>query len=221
MPRGPARRKVGTAGRRPKRERIRRTPEAARALILDAASRVLADLGPDRAGLKEVAAAAGVSHALVTHYFGTFSALVEEVLEVQMAALRDAMIRQISEADDDPSVQELIQLLFAEFRNPVYGRLVAWAVLSGRIDATSFFSSRKKGLRAIVDALVLRTSRRGRKLDRDEVERLVIVVWCTVSSYAVAAPTLWRALGRRPSRERDAQFAAMLAEIVEQRLETT
>ena len=74
--------------RRP--ERIRRTPKAARALILEAASGVLADLGPDRAGLKEVAAAAGVSHALVTHYFGTFSALVEEVLEVPLTHLQDA-----------------------------------------------------------------------------------------------------------------------------------
>lgn len=181
---------------------------------------MLADLGPDRAGLKEVAAAAGVSHALVTHYFGTFAALIEEVLEVQMAALRDAMIRQISEAGEDPGVEELIQMLFAEFRKPVYGRLIAWALLSGRIDATSFFSSRKKGLRAIVDALIGRASEQGQELDRDEVERLVIVIWCTVSSYAIAAPTLWRALGHRPSRRRDAQFATMLAEIVRQRVET-
>lgn len=219
MPRVSPRRKVGSDTKAAKRPRIRRTPEAARALILDAASRVLADLGPDRAGLKDVAAAAGVSHALVTHYFGTFSALVEEVLEVQMGNLRDAIVRRISEGDVDPGVQEVIQLLFAEFREPLYGRLVAWALLSGRIDATSFFSSRKKGLRAIANAVVGRTSGQGRELDRDEVERLVIMVWCTVASYAVAAPTLWQALGRRPSQRRDAQFAAMLAEIVQQRLE--
>ncbi len=213
MPRG----SKGSKGKGPKRERIRRTPEAARALILDAASRVLADLGPDRAGLKEVAASAGVSHALVTHYFGTFSALVEEVLEAQMGSLRDAVIRQISAADDDIGVPELIDILFTELGKPVYGRLVAWALLSGRIETTSFFTNRKKGLRSIAAAVVARNQ--DAQLDPNEVERLVILVWCTVSSYAVAGPTLWRALGHRPSKRRDAQFAAMLTEMVQERLE--
>ena len=36
------------------------------------AAEVLAELGPDRAGLKDVARRAGVSHGLVTHYFGPF-----------------------------------------------------------------------------------------------------------------------------------------------------
>ncbi len=229
MPPGPARPKRGKLGRtgsvagaagRSKQARIRRTPEAARALILGAASHVLAELGPDRAGLKEVAVAAGVSHALVTHYFGTFSALVEEVLELQMTALRDAIVHQIAEADVDWGVQELIQLLFVEFRKPVYGRLVAWALLSGRIDASSFFSSRNKGLRTIADAVVGRSSGKDQRIGRDEVERLIVMVWCTVASYAVAAPTLWQALGRRPSQRRDRQFAAMLAEIVQLRLDT-
>ena len=219
MPRRAAKPKLAGANSGMKRTRVRRTPEAARALILDAASRVLAELGPDRAGLKEVAAAAHVSHALVTHYFGTFSALVEEVLELQMGELRDAIIQQISQGDADWSVQELIELLFAELRKPAYGRLAAWALLSGRIDASSFFTSRKKGLRAIADVVVARASGHGRKLDRDEVERLIVMVWCTVASYSVAAPTLWQALGRRPSQRRDAQFATMLAAIVNQRLE--
>ena len=51
--------------------RRRRPPELARQEIVDAAERVFAASQPDQVGLKEVAREAGVSHALITHYFGT------------------------------------------------------------------------------------------------------------------------------------------------------
>ena len=63
------------------RKRVRRSPEEARTLILDAADAVFREHLPDAVGLKEVAKAAGVSHALVTHYFGTYANLVEAALE--------------------------------------------------------------------------------------------------------------------------------------------
>src|SRR6185312_12580404 len=52
-----------------RRVRRRRAPETARQEILDAAERVFARLHPDEAGLKVVGREAGVSHALITHYF--------------------------------------------------------------------------------------------------------------------------------------------------------
>jgi len=67
-------------GRESESKRVRRDPEEARSVILDAAERVFAEKGPDAAGLKDVAAMAGVSHALVSHYFGSYDALVEETL---------------------------------------------------------------------------------------------------------------------------------------------
>ena len=38
--------------------------------------------------MKDVARGAGVSHALVSHYFGTYDALVEAVLERRAEAIR-------------------------------------------------------------------------------------------------------------------------------------
>ena len=67
----------------PKR-RQRRTPEAARELILQTAQRLIAERGPDRIGLKEIAQAAGISHALINHYFGSYEALVEETIRAQV-----------------------------------------------------------------------------------------------------------------------------------------
>ncbi len=68
--------------------RTRRSPEEARAVILRAAESLLADRGPDGVGLKDVAVRAGVSHALVTHYFGTIDALIDAALEAHAAEQR-------------------------------------------------------------------------------------------------------------------------------------
>ena len=59
--------------------RRRRSPELAKQEIMDAAERVFVEFQPDQVGLKDVAREAGVSHALITHYFGTFANMIEAV----------------------------------------------------------------------------------------------------------------------------------------------
>ncbi len=171
---------------------------------------MLAELGPDRAGLKDVAREAGISHSLVTHYFGTFSALVEEVLAARMGDLREAVLAFIAESSTHTDVEDLIRLVFARARDPVTSRLLAWAFLSGRMEEAAFFAYRRRGLGAIVDAVVARGDVRA---EREEVERRVLLVWCAVLTYGVAGPLLWRALGHEPSPERDADFEAMLTRL--------
>src|SRR4051812_7769023 len=85
-PRQAARRRTPPTARR------RRAPELARQEILDAAERVFGESQPDRVGLKEVAAEAGVSHALITHYFGTYAGLIEAAHERRLRALRETML---------------------------------------------------------------------------------------------------------------------------------
>src|SRR6185503_1118148 len=72
--------------------RRRRDPATARQELLDAAERVFAQRQPDRVGLKEVAREAGVSHALITHYFGTYAGLLEATLERRNRATREAAL---------------------------------------------------------------------------------------------------------------------------------
>jgi AcrR family transcriptional regulator len=52
---------------KPRTKHVRRNPEEARRVILRAAIRTISKQGPAAYGLKDVASAAGVSHALVTH----------------------------------------------------------------------------------------------------------------------------------------------------------
>jgi TetR/AcrR family transcriptional regulator, repressor for neighboring sulfatase len=56
----------------PKRgKRQRRTPEEARRLILEAAQMLIARTGPEGFRLQDIAAAAGISHPLILHHFGS------------------------------------------------------------------------------------------------------------------------------------------------------
>src|SRR5688500_13324653 len=100
--------------------RRRRSPEDARREILDAAERLFASHHPDALGLKPVARAAGVSHALVTHYFGTYAGLVDAVLERRQLALRDHLVTRLRSAPGLPSdTGPLFAALFEALGDPV------------------------------------------------------------------------------------------------------
>src|SRR3954471_12204001 len=118
--------------KRAKLPRRRRTPDEARLEILDAAERVFTESQPDRVGLKEVAREAGVSHALITHYFGTYAGLIEAALERRIRALRERMTTRMFEAGALARPGELLGMLFDALDDPVHLRLMKWMVANER-----------------------------------------------------------------------------------------
>jgi AcrR family transcriptional regulator len=69
----------------------RRTPEDRRAAILEAAQRVFADAPYDAVNMADIAQAAGISRALVNHYFGSKRELFIETLRAVTAAAPEAV----------------------------------------------------------------------------------------------------------------------------------
>lgn len=198
--------------------RVRRSPEEARAVILAAARKVFAELGPDAAGLKQVAAEAGVSHGLITHYFGTFDGLVEATLAEHMHAVRQRLFDQISTADT-LSAENLIAAFFEVIEDPLYGRLAAWAILSGRFQSRDFFPRKEQGPARIVDAVQRWFSAHGDEgIDRQDIELVFILVATAGIGYGMGKSLLWASLGHRDSKARDARFRALMVEIIEDRL---
>ena len=63
----------------------------ARATIRNATLRLFADLGPDVVSVRQIAAAAGVSPALVLHHFGSKAGL-REAVDTHVAGVFDAML---------------------------------------------------------------------------------------------------------------------------------
>ncbi|MEU6976251.1 MULTISPECIES: TetR/AcrR family transcriptional regulator [unclassified Streptomyces] len=113
-------------------KRRRRSPEEARAEILDAATDLIARHGPDGVGLRRVAEAVGVTHGLVTHYFGTYAALVRAVLQRENERKRD-LVRQRLQADGRvPYADGMTRVLFEILGDERYVRLWAWSQLHGR-----------------------------------------------------------------------------------------
>jgi AcrR family transcriptional regulator len=189
-------------------KRIRRDPEEAKAMILDAAERVFSEVGPDAAGLKDVAKNAGVSHALVSHYFGSYDALVEQTLERRITRMREATMRDL--AVSHPDSPDTILDRLAELGNDrVTMRLAAWSMLTGRAAKTTFFSARTKGLAQAVDALAARRAALGLSVPpREAIEFGVVAAMTMVLGFGIAKEALITGLGHKAKSAEAAKFEA-------------
>lgn len=197
------------------KKRVRRSPDEARTLILDAADRVFAKKLPDTVGLKDVAREAGVSHALVTHYFGTYDGLVEATLERRFHQMRDVllprMIRLLAEnADASALLAAHRREVASAVGDPAMVRLGIWAALSGRAEASDFFPHRMQGLKLIADALAARS-----KAKRDDLEIALVTSFALAVVWKTAGRAIAGAMGKRPSKELDAWFEERTADMLD------
>jgi TetR/AcrR family transcriptional regulator, repressor for neighboring sulfatase len=108
-----------------KQKRIRRTPQDARALILDAAEKSMAVDGPAGIRLKDVAKQAGVSHPTILHHFGSREGLVRALNLRTLEDLRTALVGGMNAGNGDDG----IALTFAAYRNGLAQRMV-WLLQS-------------------------------------------------------------------------------------------
>lgn len=178
----------------------RRTPEAAKALILDAATRVFATALPDQIGVREVAVEAGVSHGLITHYFGTYERLIDEVIERRVAAMRSLAFARLGSATFAPSESPLLDVLIELLEDRTLTRLVAWSLLAGHADRVMGGDG---ALGQIVDAMHARVSQLGAAVARDRLEMSVVMSISMVAGWSLAGPALERAAGRREPYSRE------------------
>ncbi|NNC00309.1 TetR/AcrR family transcriptional regulator [Corallococcus exiguus] len=212
--RAPARRP--SAPRRPAKPaapRKRRTPEEARDAILQAAEPLLVEQGPDKVGLQAVAKAAGVSHALVTHYFGTYEALVREVLLRRNELLAASFREHLLAADAPPSAGALLERFFTVVQQGQHSRLMAWALLTGRAEHMPLV--RAQGLRLLADALEFQSGRVAEAQgtpppSRDTVDMTLLVALCASQWFLLAREVLLPVMGRPADAASDARFREVL-----------
>ncbi len=89
--------KKSTSPAKPKR--IRRTPEEAQKLILDAAESSMGAEGPAGLRLQDVARKAGVSHPTILHHFGNRDGLVRALHRRALAELSNTVVSKMGSAD--------------------------------------------------------------------------------------------------------------------------
>lgn len=149
---------------------------ARRQEILDRAIEVFAQRGSDRTSLRTIAAAVGVTHGALTHYFGSLEELLVAVYQ-EGARRADAAAPKVDvtpvekmrrAAHVNREVAGLVQL---------YSMLVAAALEEGHPAARDFATARFARVRSELAADVRRQQKQGRvrsDVDPDAVAALVI-----------------------------------------------
>ncbi|MCR9278354.1 MAG: TetR/AcrR family transcriptional regulator [Pseudomonadaceae bacterium] len=105
--------------------RVRRTPEQARELLLSIAAERLRDIGLKGLNVKDVAAAAGMSHATLLHHFGSAEAMQQALVQ----RLTQSLVTDLVDALQGPASQEPAEIcrgLFTAMARDGHARLAAW-----------------------------------------------------------------------------------------------
>jgi AcrR family transcriptional regulator len=198
----------------PLRRRRRRSPELARQELLDAAERVFSASQPDRVGLKEVAQEAGVSHALITHYFGTYAGLLEAALERRITAMRDVLLARLREPGGLGRPDELLEIVFRTLEDPVHLRLIRWLFASERPAAIHAFGLQRRGIAMVADQVARTLAPEPDASLVHDLEMTLVTALAAAYGYAIARYALAGALGRDPSPALDDEVRGTLAAMV-------
>lgn len=193
--------------------RVRRTPEAARQLLLDAADSLFVDHNPDEVGLKDVAREAGVSHALITHYFGTYAGLVEATLERRLVTLRERIRDRLRDAGAVARPEELLGMLFDALEDPVHLRLMKWVSAGER--PVHVFALQQRGLATIAQQVAHAVRPEPSKQMIETIELALVTAVAAATGWAMSKPALAGAIGQVPSPALDAGVRGTLARMLQ------
>ena len=192
-------------------KRLRRTPEEARRLILDRAQELIARNGPEGLRLQEIAAAAGISHPLILHHFGSREGLVRALVQEAVAELRDKLIATMGSADS--SLEQEFDQVFDAYRDGLAQRL-AWLAT---IDPSGETVGPARIMRDIADSLHARRTAAapaGAAPDRADTEMLVHLIAVAAFGDAIVGRRLWRSAELPATDDADRRFRAWLAGLI-------
>lgn len=184
-------------------KRRRRSPEEARQEILLAAERLLRERDPEHVGLKDIAEAAGVTHGLVAHYFGTYAGVVRAVLARWNRAASMETFERIVESREDLDFDELGVFVFDFLSDRQRARLALWLTFQDDDPRKVGPAGPREGagLRILVDLLEqsmprIRERQGKEAVPRRKIELAVMLTLAVGHGYAVGGERWWRALGR-------------------------
>jgi len=192
-------------------KRQRRTPEEARRLILEAAQALIVTTGPEGLRLQDIAAAAGISHPLILHHFGSREGLVRALTRQAVAELRDKLVAAM--ASSEYSVEEQLDRVFNAFRDGLAQRL-AWLAT---VDPGSGTEGNELIMRDIADTLHARRVARappGVAITRDDTDALIHLVATAAFGDALYGAQLHRSAGLPATSETDRSFRLWLAALI-------
>ena len=191
--------------------RQRRTPEEARRLILETAQELIARTGPEGLRLQEIAAAAGISHPLILHHFGSREGLVRALTQQAVVELRDKLIASIGSTDY--SLEQQLDRVFDAFRDGLAQRL-AWLAT---VDPQGQQAANAMVMRDVADGLHARRLAAispGAAIDRADTESLIHLIAAAAFGDAIFGAQLRRSAGLDQTSEPVQRFRSWFASLI-------
>jgi AcrR family transcriptional regulator len=195
-------------------KRVRRTPHEARRLILTAAQEAIARTGPEGLRLHDIATAAGISHPLILHHFGSRAGLVRALTRQAIAELKDKLVAAMTERDY--SIEEQLDRVFDAFRDGL-GQRLAWLAT---VDPGGDQGASTMVQREIADYLHARriaAAPPGTTVVPEDSQFLVHLIAIAALGDAIYGAQLRRSAGLRDGPETDRRFRGWLAELIRAR----
>lgn len=203
---------------KPRKSRVRRTADEARALILDVTEKRLAANGPGAIRLQEVADEVGVSHPAILHHFKSREALVQAVLERAMRTLESDLVNAFqSETGEPPDATAMLERVYDTLAVRGHGRLLAWLVLSGH-DALDFETARASWT-AIADASHALRKAKGIEAPREDTLFTFVLASFALFAQAIAGRATFEMAGLGGDREAPLRFRKWLADVILEHME--
>jgi TetR/AcrR family transcriptional regulator, repressor for neighboring sulfatase len=196
-------------------KRVRRTPEEARRLILEAAQERIAKTGPEGLRLQDIAADLGISHPSILHHFGSRAGLVRALTRQAVAELKEKLLAATKGAET--ALEPQLHQVFDAFRNGLAQRM-AWLAT---VDPGGSEAGSAMVLREIADTMHARrlaAAPPGARIERSDTEHVIHLVAVAAFGDAIFGAQLRHSAGVPADDEADRRFRLWLAALVSQHL---
>lgn len=203
------------ASQPPAAPRRRRTAEAARSAILDAAERRLVEAGPAGIRLQDVAADVGVSHPTVLHHFGSREGLVQAVVERVQQSIYGLVIEAIERTDlgqGEDAMARLLEQVFEVIAAKGQARVFFWLALTGMPHPDE-----RVPLQAVLETThALRQRQPGAAPSLEDTRFAVMLATLALTAQSVLGAHLFENVGVGKEDEFQRRFRAWLAKLLVQ-----
>ncbi len=189
-------------------KRQRRSPEAARSLLLDTAEQRLAEMGLEGLNVAGVAKAAGMSHATLLHHFGNAAGMRQALVERMGERLvGDAMGAIEGGGDLDAVVRELFDVMSTHG----HAKVMAWQSIDAEFSAEPSEDRKER-----FDALIRASAGQFPGADIPTMRNVVTLVIAAAIGLGVGGAALMDLLGMDEAAQTN--FPSWLAAWVDQGL---
>jgi TetR/AcrR family transcriptional regulator, repressor for neighboring sulfatase len=204
------------------RPRRRRTADAARREILEAAERRLAQSGPMGLRLQDIAADVGISHPAVLHHFGSREGLVHAVIERAIIALQEDLVRSLSETQqgDVPDTAALFEHVFETLADRGHARLMVWLLLTGYDPFNEKARANWAQIGQVTHSLRLRRLKGKRKPTFEDTMFGIVLPALALFGQAIAGQATFRVAGLDGDPNAPKRFREWLAALLSAHMES-